>query len=122
MPYLDTYTQPLTARTAAHLLRRATFGPTPAEITTYTGKSATDAVQLLISKANYAPQPPVDLDSTKSTAGQPYINNAFVGARNFDFGLYIKYWWLGLMTSQSNPLNLLDKLTLFWQNHIVTTR
>lgn len=32
MVYLDTYTTPLTASTAAHLLRRATFGPTNQEI------------------------------------------------------------------------------------------
>lgn len=122
MPDLSLHTQPLTARTAAHLLRRAAFGPTPAEIITFTGKTATDAVQLLISSADYAPQQPVDLDSTQPTAGQPYLNNAFVSDRNFAFGLYLKYWWLGLMASQSKPVNLLDKLTLFWQNHFVTTR
>ncbi len=122
MPYLDTYSQPLTARTASHLLRRATFGPTQSEITLFTGKTAAEAVQLLIINANYAPQPPVDLDSTAATAGQQYLNNAFDGDRNFDFSLYIKYWWLGLMTEQTNTPSLLDKLTLFWQNHFVTTR
>ncbi len=104
------------------MLRRATFGPTPSEITLLTGKTATEAVRLLISNANYAPQPPVDLNSTATTAGQQYQNNAFVGDRNFDFGLYLKYWWLGLMTEQINKPNLLDKLTMFWQNHFVTTR
>ncbi|GAB3698243.1 DUF1800 domain-containing protein [Spirosoma flavus] len=122
MPYLDQYTQPLTAKTAAHLLRRATFGPTQTEITNFTGLTAATAVQQLINNANYSPPPPVDLDSTKPTAGQTYLDKPFNGDRNFDFGHYLRYWWMGLMTSQTAPPSLLDKLTLFWQNHFVTTR
>ncbi|GAB3990572.1 DUF1800 domain-containing protein [Spirosoma daeguense] len=122
MPYLDQYTQPLTAKTAAHLLRRATFGPTQAEITNFTGQTAASVVQQLINNANYSPPPPIDLDSTKSTAGQTYLDKPFNGDRNFDFGHYLRYWWMGLMTSQTAPPSLLDKLTLFWQNHFVTTR
>ena len=122
MPYLDLYTQPLTAKTAAHLLRRATFGPTQTEIASFTGLTATQAVQQLISNASYSPPPPVDLDKTRPTAGQPYLDKPFNGDRNFDFGHYLRYWWLGLMTSQTAPPSLLDKLTLFWQNHFVATR
>ncbi|TAE29224.1 MAG: DUF1800 domain-containing protein [Cytophagales bacterium] len=131
MPYLDLFTTPLTAKTAAHLLRRATFGPTQGEITAFTGQTATQAVQTLITNSNYNPPQPVDLDSTRPTAGQPYLRNSstpagqylpFDGDRNFDYGLYIKYWWIGQMIGQSGTPNLLDKLTLFWQNHFVTTR
>ncbi|WP_375444257.1 DUF1800 family protein [uncultured Fibrella sp.] len=130
MPYLDLYVPTLTAKMAAHLLRRATFGPTPAEIATFTGKTATQAVQTLLTNVNYNPSPPVDLDETATTAGQPFLQSAttpageylpFVGANNFKYGYYIKYWWLNLMI-QPGPVNLLDKLTLFWQNHFVTTR
>ena len=122
MPYLDPYTTVLTTKTAAHLLRRATFGPTQAEITRFTGLTVAQAVQQLISNADYSPPPPVDLDSTQSTAGQTYLDKPFNGDRNFDYGHYLRYWWLGLMTAQTAPPNLLDKLTLFWQNHFVTTR
>ncbi|QHV93724.1 DUF1800 domain-containing protein [Spirosoma endbachense] len=122
MPYLDPYTTPLTVEKAAHLLRRATFGPTQTELTNFTGLTASQAVQQLINNANYSPPPPVDIDSTKATAGQTYLDKPFNGDRNFDFGHYLRYWWLGLMTSQTAPPSLLDKLTLFWQNHFVTTR
>ncbi|WP_080055723.1 DUF1800 domain-containing protein [Spirosoma aerolatum] len=122
MPSLATYTTPLTAKTAAHLLRRATFGPTQTEITSFTGLTATQAVQLLIANANYSPTPPVDLDENQPTAGQTYLDKPFNHNRNFDFGHYLSCWWLGLMASQTTPLSLLDKLTLFWQNHFVTTR
>lgn len=122
MPALDPYTVPLTRATAAHLLRRATFGPTPAEITAFAGQTASQAVQTLITNTNYSPPPPVEQDPNQPGAGQPYLDKPFNGGRNFQFGYFVKYWWLGLMTQQNTPLSLLDKLTLFWQNHFVTTR
>ncbi len=132
MPYLDLYTDPLTPRTAAHLLRRATFGPTQAEISAFSapGQTAAIAVQTLIANVNYTPAQPVDLNNNRTTAGLPYLQNSttpageylpFLGANNGDYSTYIKYWWLNLMI-QPGPVNLLDKLTLFWQNHFVTTR
>ncbi|GAB3957318.1 DUF1800 domain-containing protein [Spirosoma harenae] len=122
MPSLATYTTPLTATTAAHLLRRATFGPTHAEISSFTGLTATQAVQLLISNANYSPSPPIDLNAFQPTAGQTYLDKPFIHSRNFELGHYISLWWLGMMASQTAPISLLDKLTLFWQNHFVSTR
>ena len=122
MAALDPYTTPLTRITAGHLLRRATLGPTPAEITALVGQTAPQAVQTLITNANYAPPEPVEMDPTKPGAGQTYLDKPFNGDRNFMFGQYIKYWWMGLMTQQTGTPALLDKLTLFWQNHFVTTR
>ena len=119
---LNSYTQRLTATTAAHLLRRATFGPTQAEITAFTELTAQQAVQQLINNAVYAPPPPVDLDENSPTAGQPYVNQPFNNDRNFFLGHYLRLWWLGLMTAQTTPPTLLEKLALFWQNHFVTTR
>ena len=124
MPYLDLKDTPLTAQQAAHLLRRATFGPKPAEIDTFTGQTPAQAVQALIdSAAPYlnAP-PPVEFNETKPNAGQTYLDKPFNGDRNYWFGIYVKYWWMGQMTRQDVPPSLLDKLTLFWQNHFVTTR
>ncbi len=130
MPYLDPYTPTLTARTAAHLLRRATFGPTPDEINAFAGRTAAEAVQTLLTNVNYTPPQPIDLDDAQATAGKPFLQNAttpvgeylpFVGLRNGDYSNYILYWWQNLMI-QPGPANLLDKLTLFWQNHFVATR
>ena len=131
MPYLDTHTTVLTAKTAAHLLRRATFGPTQGEITSFTGKTAAQAVQMLFLNINYNPIPPIDLDTTKANVGKPYLQSLtapagqylpFNGDRTFEYALFIKFWWLGQMSQQTGGPNLLDKLTLFWQNHFVTTR
>ena len=49
---LNAYAQPLTTAQAAHLLRRATLGPTQAEITSFTNLSATAAIQNLINNIN----------------------------------------------------------------------
>lgn len=124
MPYLDVKTSPLNAQQAAHLLRRATFGPTPAEITSFTGKTPTQAVQTLLNNVTHVSNPPspVEFDETKPNAGQTFLDKPFNGDRNYWFGNYVKYWWMGQMARQDVPPSLLDKLTLFWQNHFVTTR
>lgn len=121
MPYLDLYTTGLTAKTAAHLLRRATFGPTQAEITAFTGLTATQAVQQLISNANYT-LAPIDLNDASSTVGQPMATIPWNGDRNSELGYFVAYWWMGVMLGQNQPVTLLDKLTMFWQNHFVTAR
>jgi uncharacterized protein (DUF1800 family) len=121
MPYLDPYTPVLTAKTAAHLLRRATFGPTQAEITAFTGLTATQAVQQLITNANYS-LVPIDINDAASTVGQPVTTIPWNGDRNSELGYFVAYWWMGVMLGQNQPITLLDKLTLFWQNHFVTAR
>ncbi len=121
--YLPVKTAALTVAEAAHLLRRATMGPTQAEITTFTGVSADLAIQTLINNINYLPSPPVDLNDTKTTVGQQYVNNAYDStlARNFDFRYYYKHWWINMMATQGGNPSIVDKLTLFWQNHFVIT-
>lgn len=120
---LNAYAQPLTASQAAHLLRRATFGPTQTEIANFTDLNASTAIQSLINNINYIPSPPVDLNDTKTTVGQEYVNTAYDStlSRNFDFRLYYKYWWINMMAAQGGNPSIIDKMTLFWQNHFVTT-
>ncbi len=123
MAYLDSYTTPLSTAAAAHLLRRATFGPTSQEVADFTGKTALEAVDLLISNAAYraSPPPPVEMDTTRSDAGQPFLNKPFSGSRSFTYFSYVKYWWIGLMAEQNGKPSVLEKLTAFWQNHFVVT-
>lgn len=123
MAYLDSYTTPLTTAAAAQLLRRATFGPTNQEIADFTGKTASQAVDILINNSSYraTPPPPVEMDTTRSDAGQTFLNKPFVGSRNAAYVNYLKYWWIGLMTEQNGRPSVLEKLTAFWQNHFVVT-
>ena len=119
---LNAYQQNLTAAQAAHLLRRATIGPTQAEIASFTNLSATTAIQNLISNINYTPDPPIDLDSTQNTAGQEYVSLSYSGTRGGDYRYFYKLWWLNMIMKQGGNPSIADKLTLFWQNHFVTTQ
>lgn len=120
---LNAYAQPLTVSQAAHLLRRTTFGPTQTEIFNFTGLDASTAIQNLINSINYIPSPPIDLNETKTTAGQEYVNSTYdsVLGRNFEFRYYYNHWWINMMALQGGNPSIIDKMTLFWQNHFVTT-
>lgn len=123
MAYLDTYVTPLTSKTAAHLLWRSTFGPTQQEITDFTGKTATQAVDLLISNVASveSPPPPVEMDPARADVGQPFMAKPFDIGRATNYLKYVQYWWIGLMTEQNGAPAILEKLTAFWQNHFVVT-
>ena len=112
MALLDTYTKPLTADQVAHLLRRATFGPTPDQIKSLTGQTAAQIVTKLLA-TQPVPAPPLDLATGKTFHDQPFdTTNAG------KFNVYIKSWWANLMLNE--PVSLLEKMTLFWSNHFVT--
>lgn len=121
MALIDAYTQNLTARQVTRLLRRATFGGTPAQLKSLTGKKSDVVVQQLLATQ---PVPPHPTDENQLTShdlvwGGPNTDDAT--RQNFD-GVRrarLKYWWMGLMVNQ--PLSLLEKTTLFWQNHFVST-
>ena len=114
MALIDAYNKPLTAKQAAHLLRRATFGPTPQQIKDFTGLTATAAVAKLlqVSSADLNPAPPLDPGTNKTYVNLPFDNDA-----QGNWQSWTKRWWLGLMVNQ--PANVLEKLVLFWQNHFV---
>lgn len=113
MPFLDPYAQPLTAKQAAHLLRRATFGASPGQIKTFTGTKPQDALRKLLTELP-APAPPVDPKTTKTFVDLPFdkINDG-------PYSTYLKYWWLGTM--MNSAVSMQEKMTLFWQNHFVST-
>ncbi|MEZ0485093.1 DUF1800 domain-containing protein [Fibrella aquatica] len=113
MALLDSYTSPLTARQAAHLLRRATFGPSPEQIALFTGITPQVALSLLMTPTAL-PSPPVDPTTLK-----PFDTLAFVTAQQTVWQNATKYWWLGLMVNEAPSLT--EKMTLFWQNHFVST-
>jgi uncharacterized protein (DUF1800 family) len=121
MALIDAYTQNLTARQVSHLLRRAAFGATPVQIKAFTGKKVDVVVQQLLA-TQPAPAHPTDenqLTSHDLVWGGPATTDA--DRNNFD-GVRrgrLKLWWMGLMVNQ--PVSLMEKMTLFWQNHFVST-
>ena len=121
MALIDAYTQNLTARQVSHLLRRTAFGATPTQIKSFTGKKVDVIVQQLLATQSVPPHPTDEnqLTSHELVWGGPATTdaerNTFDGVRRGR----LKLWWIGLMTNQS--VSLTEKMTLFWQNHFVST-
>ncbi|MEZ4826464.1 MAG: DUF1800 family protein [Bacteroidia bacterium] len=104
-------------RLAAHLLRRATFGPTRAEIETFSGKTADEAVDLLL---NFPapPLPPIDpqtgttwVDSGRTTANSP----------NDELKYIINSWWLHQLFDTTVPLTIAHKILFFLHTSFTTS-
>ena len=121
MALIDAFTQNLTARQVTHLLRRTSFGATPAQVKEFTGKKADFIVQKLLATQATPPDPTDENQKTfhdlawGGTGTNDTERNSFDGVRRGR----LKLWWIGLMVSQ--PVSLLEKTTLFWQNHFVST-
>jgi uncharacterized protein (DUF1800 family) len=113
MALIDPLRKPLTAQQAAHLLRRATFGPSPTQIQQFTGQTPQAAVQTLLA-AQPTPAPPIDPTTTK-----PFTTLTFSQTQQGTWQSATKYWWLGLMVNEAPSVR--EKLVAFWQNHFVST-
>ncbi len=115
MAALDIYTGPWTRREAAHLLRRACYGATSAQL----DAAVSDGLQKTVSnllEPRPLPNPPVDQNTglTWVDGGEGYDPTR----GEFYYNLSTKTWWIGLMLE--SPLSITEKLTLFWSNHFAT--
>ena len=91
----------------AHLLRRAGFGATPAELDSYAQLGFAGAVDHLLNPEQ------VD-DSSTDQLLQPLT--ASLGDRKQIEAS--KFWWVNRMLYTQRPLQ--EKMTLFWHNHFAT--
>lgn len=111
MPPHSSYTKPLTAKDAQHLLLRTTFGIKPTQMPTFTGISADAALKMLL-KVSPNPSPPVHPDTGQTFHDKPFDPN--------QQGKYIqglRNWFCGNLVSQETTIH--EKLLLFWHNHFV---
>jgi uncharacterized protein (DUF1800 family) len=125
MAYLSEHVTALSAEKAAHLLRRATAGPTKAEIAAFTNLTPATAYQKLLANNVQNPSPPIILNENSSFYQQQFVNAPFNGDENFERSSFVKYWWNAQILRQGpadTTPNVLEKLSVFWQNHFVTTR
>jgi hypothetical protein len=103
---LDRYAGPFSRREAAHLLRRAGFGGTPAEIDAAAALGAQPAVDGLLHPAG----PDLAFPDFPDVAAvfDPKTRNATA-----------QLWWLDRMLRTRRPL--VEKMTLFWHGHFATS-
>ena len=120
-------------QTAAHLLNRAAFGGTPAEIEATRKKGMAAAVRELVDVSADAARipPPVWAKPRNIRAERMQIKAAKGQGQNFrgkareirmtegENLLDLRRWWLDRM--MNGPAPLLEKMTLFWHGHFATS-
>src|SRR5690348_5226053 len=90
----------------SHLLRRAGFGATPAELDQYAHLGYQGAVEQLLS---YDQTP--DDEPAFDTSQEPARGRQGIGQ--------LQLWWLSRKLTTKRPLQ--EKMTLFWHGHFATS-
>ncbi|MBE0645981.1 MAG: DUF1800 domain-containing protein [Bacteroidetes bacterium] len=114
-PYVPSAAEPWDALRAGHLLRRAAFLPTQAELTAALGMEPGALVDALLDVAG-EPQPPgswIAEISPEPTTGE---EEAAYDSQNKNWMNDLRAWWAGLMTASG--MSIVEKMTLFWHGHI----
>lgn len=124
------------ARRAAHLLRRAGFGGTPAEIAEFASLGMDGAVDRLVRfPATGAPPAPQLVEDrpkrflrtmmammpTAVSSPDPTERAAAIkalGKAHFQNAVALMQWWLGRMIATPAPLQ--EKMVLFWHGHFTS--
>jgi len=116
MASLNPINGPLGRRRAIHLLKRASFGGTRAEIDQFAGLTVQEAFDLLATPLT-APAPPVD-----PSTGTTWVNAKTTEANSEEGDLmaYFLGWWLDQMMAA--PSNLTEKMVYFYHTHFTTRR
>ena len=117
MLLLDPIAGNLGEKNAAHLLRRATFGPTIEDIKQFSGKTASQAMDILFTLPSL-PAPPVD-----PKTGSTWLNPKAIQGTNSDNGLLIDYfiaWHLEQM--RTSGTNIRERIVYFLHSHLPTRR
>ena len=104
-PYPDT----LGERGAAHLLRRAGFGGTPAEIRRYAAMRAPDAAASLLSMPPASSIAPPEQAQAEGPLGRHATRESL---------LALQLWWLNRMLTSPAPLQ--EKMTLYFHGHFTS--
>jgi hypothetical protein len=138
-PYKPTSDDPFDAVKAAHLLNRAGFGGTPAEVAKVAEMGPTRAVDWLLDfpDAPAEEQSQADVPDLSSINGYPknfreirtlYVNKTQEERKaiqqqlqqaNREANGETVSWWLNRMANGPHPLQ--EKLTLFWHGHFCTS-
>lgn len=118
MASLNPLTTNLTRSQAAHLLRRATLGPTHTEISALAGQSVAAAVGALIQPISNLPNPPIDPINNESFIDREEVNGATT-EQPFLLQAYTSIWWSKQLVNGTNLL--VEKMVLFLSQHFTTS-
>jgi uncharacterized protein (DUF1800 family) len=113
---LDTFSGQLGTKNAAHLLRRATFGPTPQDIENFSVMTISEALNLLFQSVP-TPLPPID-----PATGSTWLDPAATGSNSSqeDLIYYFMAWHLEQMRSGGTSIK--ERLVWFLHTHLPVRR
>jgi uncharacterized protein (DUF1800 family) len=119
MASLNPFTGALGEKNASHLLRRATWGPTPADIKSFATKTAAEALDELFTETAL-PSPPVDLKTGESWVNPPTAPVAIESVNSEQNTLfnYFRAWHMEQMRLSGS--NLRERITYFFHTHLPT--
>jgi uncharacterized protein (DUF1800 family) len=116
---LTAYTGVLGPSRAAHLLRRATFGPTIEQINQFGALTASEAITLLFDDQIADPQLPINPET-----GQDWLTTGVYGEELGVRGLtdQLVMWFIGLALDNSQPISFStrEKIVYFYHTHFTT--
>jgi uncharacterized protein (DUF1800 family) len=117
MASLQPMAGPLGEKNAAHLLRRATWGPSPADIKAFAGKTVSEALDDLINHG-VTPAPPKDLKTGHPWTDPPAhpVSNPAVNSTQDELFSYFKAWYVESMRLSGNSLQ--ERITYFYHTHL----
>jgi hypothetical protein len=125
---LNLYTGTFTENEVIHLLKRAMFGATKADVDYFKTKTLSKSVDELLNPTAPLPSPPVKEYSHSTAITQPDTTIAngqtWVGNVNSDGTISslrrasFKKWWMGNLINQDRSIR--EKMNLFWHNHFAT--
>ena len=122
----NAYTREWTMEQAAHLLRRATFGPTPAQIKQAVTDGLTATINQLFEERPL-PDPPIYFnfeDDPEVPLGETWVNNPEnpeIDKLRSRRRQSMFAWTFKNMCESRNAINIREKMTLFWHNHFVAS-
>ena len=118
---LEPYAGPWDERHAEHLLRRATFGPTRAEVRSAAATSLDATVKALFA-TQAAPSDPYGYGASdpadQKSAKRIWAWSEYIPSIDFYYRAGIAAWWFNLMYTSGTSLR--EKMVLFWHNHFVS--
>ncbi len=115
MALLNPFGGALGRKHAAHLLKRATFGPTKQRIDQFSNMTAAQAVGQLFTAAA-EPSPPRDVATGQAWNNPKPVED--VNSQEFDLIYYFRGWWLELMMKEG--MSLTERMTFFMHIHFTS--
>lgn len=116
---LEPYSGAWDKRHAAHLLRRAQFGFSNADLDKALSLNASSCVDLLLTPPAAVPAPPISTDANDPTpVGTTWTVSAYDGNYNFQRQRSLQNWWMALILE--GKFSVHEKMVLFWHNHLAT--